>query len=75
MSVTTYGPYIFGAPEKVPFELPVPWLWNADPQDWLTAIGPGPKTYLATKDELHLVEMNEAGQWQLQEAEPKNFRP
>lgn len=75
MSATTLGPYIFGSPENPPFDLPCPWIWNFDPKDWLTAIGPGGKTYIATASELHLVEKSAQGQWQLQEAEPVNYRP
>lgn len=73
MSARVFGPYLFGD-VPAPFMLPAPWLWDCDPANWLTAIGPDRKRYLATKDELHLLS-EEGEEWQLAESTPKNHRP
>lgn len=73
MSATTFGPYLYGD-IPAPFILPSPWMWDFDPHNWLTAIGPGPLRYIATKDELYLVAETPDG-YQLTENPPKNHRP
>ena len=73
MSATVFGPYLYGD-IPAPFILPYPWLWDCDPVNWLTAIGPGPLRYITTKDELHLVVESDV-EYQLAEESPKNYRP
>jgi hypothetical protein len=72
MPITVCGPYLFGFSLTDPFALPVGWNWVKDPEDWLIAIGPGGKRYIATKDELHLLKYSAP---ELAEENPKNYRP
>ncbi len=73
MATHVFGPYLFGD-VPAPFLLPCPWLWDCDPANWLTAIGPDGRRYAATKDELHLLNEIE-GELQLAENPPRNHRP
>jgi hypothetical protein len=73
MPSTVFSGYIFGFSYPDPFMLPDGWLWVRDPEDWLIAIGPDGKRYIATEDELHLLEDNT--EKRLAEEKPKNYRP
>lgn len=75
MSAILYGTrYTFGVPAELPFELPPPWVWLPDPEDFLMAMDGEGNRYIVNGEELHLVRPIQSG-WEIAEEPPTNRRP